>query len=533
MKNCQREHIRVIMTLYIREYGKKNEAGTFHDVRQHLGRIRKQGVDALLILPVHAVGTPLWGTAACPYEPLDYYSIDPALVKSGWSAGGDILLREYREFVRDTSTEAYAAFRKFRCREFVGRYCRFRAQREMDRKARVESGQKESRSQLQSMVRLFAFEQFKAHQAFREFVGHVHENGMALLMDIPGYLGPDNVIAHADDALLQKNRDGSYYIPGTEQWGHGWHSLRSLDPEKRAATMYRCGAYRYWYRECNADGFRIDAVFTHPLSVVGTLRKQLPGAFLLGETIGTYRGNAEHDYLNRCGLDAIYSQEFINVRDIGRYLRKVHRRKTGGRLLHMHDTHDEGRLRDSDCYATSAFRYCGFLAVCILGLPGRDLIGFLDGNFDLLGGKPDLHNVKSKRAFRSRSRKLKMMDGTYSTPEHYISKLLRLRRMHPVFRRNGNILWGSSRKDDVTVFHRYTENATVTVCVNMGSRTFRGELSVGLRGGEKTEYRKFRGRDLFSGNMFTAEFNGKCFSDVTMYPGQVILFETCCTYCEM
>lgn len=479
--------IDVIKTVFVREYGKKNPksgitySGTFNDLLPHLKSFKEKNIDALILLPIHPLGKALWGSVGSPYEPMDFFSIEPSLIKPKWKAGTRLLQSEFKDYLNSSSTYELQAFSDFKKEKKINEYARYNAARLLADRLNVPIKDiltYQNDPAFISLVEQTCYEQFVARKSFQHLINSAHSIGLKIFMDIPGYFGSDSIAEYFYEPWVLKNPDGNYYQPGSKQWGNGWYTLRQLDINKAGVLKYLCSIYSYWKDTCHVDGFRIDAILTQPDQYIRKIRKEVKSAFLIGETIGVYEGNKEKRYFDDIKLNSIYDSDWIWTTDINGYLNAAHERSSEKRMLHMRDTHDEGRLKSRDYFAYPKERYLGVLAAGILGFPGKDIVGLLDGNFDLLGGIPKLHEISLKESTNVDNTKIFTSNGMAISSKDYLTKILGLRKTISVFKENNNFVSLEQKQSDICSYIRIGKKYDVLVLANLGNNECQGIINL-------------------------------------------------------
>ncbi|MDH3973404.1 MAG: alpha-amylase family glycosyl hydrolase [Deltaproteobacteria bacterium] len=502
------QEIEIVKTIFLREYGKKDppsgriRSGTFDDFMSSLASLKAKHVDTIILLPLHPLGKALWGAVASPYEPMDYFSIEPSLVKHNWGAGTARLKSEYKRFKKNHLPGEMEEFRLFKKNVRVLEYAKYNAAKLISReknRALNDFTDYKDEPHYKLLMEETLFEQFVARKKFLGFIEHAHWLGLKIIMDIPGYFGTDSIADLFYENYIRKNKDGTYYQPGFDQWGHGWYTLRQMEVNNSKALHYLCSIYRYWVDEFKVDGFRIDAILTQPDLYVKAIRQAVPHTFLLGETIGTFKGDIERKYIDELKLDSIYNPEWIWTGDIKKYLVKAHKRPSGRRLFHMRDTHDEGRLKKGDPFSIPRKKYLSLLAMALLGLPGKDIIGFLDGNFDLLEGTPELHELYLKEFYVADQSSICFSDGTELGSSEYIKRLIYLRKKLDPLRKSGNIVFLEQWSKQISSYVREGEKLDVIVISNVGDVNFSGSVKIPVRAGFFIDENRDICKDLISG----------------------------------
>ena len=477
--------IEIVKTVFIREYGERDSlsgkmrSGTFDDLIPFLADFREKHIDTIILLPIHPLGKPLWGEVGSPYEPMDYFSIEPSLIKPHWGAGTKQLKDRYERFKKNNTSDEREAFRHFKSDARVLEYARYNAIKgiaQAKNRALNNFSDFDDEPEYQLLIEETLFEQFLAKRKFMAFIEHAHGLGLKVIMDMPAYFGTDSIADLFYEDYIRKNSDGTYYQPGFDQWGHGWYTLRQMDVNNPEALDYLRSIYRYWADTFNVDGFRVDAILTQPDLYVKAVREAVPHVFLLGETIGAFKGDIERKYIDELKLDSIYNPEWIWTGDIKNYLARAHERPSGRRLFHMRDTHDEGRLKKGDPFAVPEKKYLSVLAAALLGLPGQDIIGFLDGNYDLREGTPKLHELYLKEFFTAYGEGICFPDGTEVSTEAYIRQMAGLRKKLAPLKKSGNIIFLDQSSKEIMSFVRQGMTDYLFVLINVGNSCFSGSV---------------------------------------------------------
>ena len=204
-----------------------------------------------------------------------------------------------------------------------------------------------------------------------DFVKECHENGIRVIFDgVFNHVGRD-FFAFKD---LQANREASAYrdwfcnvnFGGNneyndgfcyENWG-GYNLLVKLNQHNPAVRDYICDVIRFWVREFDIDGIRLDAAdvldFTYMQALRGVANEVKPDFWLMGEVIhGDYtrwvNDGTLHSVTNYNLHKALYSGHndhnyFEIAHTVKRLYEMGHNRPDGLKLYNFVDNHDVERI---------------------------------------------------------------------------------------------------------------------------------------------------------------------------------------------
>ncbi len=203
------------------------------------------------------------------------------------------------------------------------------------------------------------------------FVKFCHDLGMKVIFDgVFNHTGRD-FFAFKD---IQKNRENSPYKDwycnvnfwgnneyndgfSYDNWG-GYNLLVKLNQRNPAVKDYICDVIRYWVKEFDVDGIRLDAADVLDFDFMKTLRQTAnavkPDFYLMGEVIhGEYsrwvNGDTLHAVTNYTLHKALYSgHNDHNYFEIAHTVKRLYgmggNRTAGLRLYNFVDNHDVERI---------------------------------------------------------------------------------------------------------------------------------------------------------------------------------------------
>lgn len=204
------------------------------------------------------------------------------------------------------------------------------------------------------------------NEDLKKFINYCHESGIRVIFDgVFNHTGRD-FFAFKD---IQKNREGSPYKDwynvnfwgnnsyndgfSYENWG-GYDLLVKLNQKNPAVVNYICDVIRFWVREFDIDGIRLDAADVLDFNFMKALRATANGVkndfWLMGEVIhGDYNRWANestlHSVTNYHLHKALYSgHNDRNYFEIAHTVKRLYDMSKALRLYNFTDNHDVERI---------------------------------------------------------------------------------------------------------------------------------------------------------------------------------------------
>lgn len=304
---------------------------------------------------------------------------------------------------------------------------------------------------------------------FKQFVKRAHELGLKVILDIvANHTSWDNGLINRAD--FYKRDASNKIIPPIADW----HDVAALDYNQEKVRTYMTDVMKYWLKEYDLDGFRLDAAEMVPVDFWEEARSELhtikPDIFLLGES--------DHPEALVDAFDADYAWRFesaveeimINGAPATDTLKTAlayeqENYPKGSLHLRFIDNHDKKR-------ALIRYGEKGSLAAAALV--------FTFNGIPLIYNGMELGDTSESMAPALFEKVPIFWKSQLIRPEffNFYQKLIALRQDHSALQ-DGETVWvENSDQNRIVTFLRKNDEENLFVAINLSNQPFKGEVSL-------------------------------------------------------